>query len=160
MKKPLENTFICAKAYAFIGVGLAFLVSLISVAIYGKVYFFNGYDITAIAWNTAVLCLIISVPYVFLSLVCRNDAAALKLGNKIQIGIGGIVVIVGAFFTDTITSIERCGYCGGSGCSLCYELGGGYVSESHTSEIWYIIIGLFVALIACITLAITDQESK
>lgn len=42
-----------------IGVSIAVLICIISIALYGKVYFFDGFQITAIAWVLAIVSVII-----------------------------------------------------------------------------------------------------
>lgn len=42
-----------------IGVSIAILICVISIALYGKVYFFDGYEITGIAWVLAIVSVLI-----------------------------------------------------------------------------------------------------
>ncbi len=41
-----------------VGVGVAILICIISLSLYGKIYFFNGYGITKYAWIISIGCVI------------------------------------------------------------------------------------------------------
>lgn len=64
------------------GVGLAMLICLISFSSYGRVFFFDGYTITAIAWIVSIMLVLIGsflLPFFFFGLhymgigqICEN----------------------------------------------------------------------------------------
>ena len=89
------------------GAGLAVLICLISLSLYDKIYFFDGYAITKFLWVIAFGCMICGV----IGLLTKSDAWA----------IGLIVVLVIALFSTcdyssgSSSSSDECAVCQGSG---------------------------------------------
>ena len=54
----MSNSNKIGLALVAVGIGLALFICFVSIALYGKIYFFDGYEITKIAWIISVLCII------------------------------------------------------------------------------------------------------
>ena len=44
-----------------VGAGIALIICCISLSLYGKIYFFDGYDITKFAWVVAGGCVLLGI---------------------------------------------------------------------------------------------------
>lgn len=91
-----------------VGVGLAILICFISVALYGKVYFFNGFEITKFAWIVSIGCIIFGLA----GLISEDK------GWMIGIVVALIIVLAVSCSDGSSTSSSggyRCNNCGGDG---------------------------------------------
>ena len=59
--KPLNTIQKTGLGILLSGVGLAILISFVSTAMFGRVYFFDGYTITAILWSLAFMMILVGV---------------------------------------------------------------------------------------------------
>jgi len=107
-----------------IGVGLALLICFISVALYGKVYFFDGYEITKIAW-------IVSAGFTacgLIGLIGKGEAWAIGIIVVL------IIVLVASCSGSGNKSSSSSGSSSGTRCNNCG--GDGWDSANSCSCVW------------------------
>lgn len=90
-----------------IGLGIAALVCYISITQYGKVYFFDGYEITKIAWIASFGCI-------------GSGLIMLMVGGTIWAIVLAVVLMFGLVVTccdgcSTGSNSDKCAVCKGSG---------------------------------------------
>ena len=100
------------------GVGLAILICVISIALYGKVYFFDGYDITKFAWIVSFGCMVCSL----IAFVSESNGWIIGLVVVLVIalvvacsGSTGSSSSSGSSNNDSNSGSYRCNNCGGDG---------------------------------------------
>lgn len=121
--KEVEKKFFTmfGKFFLFVGIGGAVLISLVSMALYGKIYMFDGEAFTAALWIVCFLFIAIGMVGVV------GATGKEKSAMTIAIAIIGIVVLcvlfaVGNFFSSIFSGVfggddewDTCHKCGGDG---------------------------------------------
>lgn len=96
-----------------IGVGLALLVCVISVSLYGEIYFFNGYNITKIAWIVILGCIITGLIGFFTTgeNICnRSVIRYITVSLCAFISFGVLSIVVGNLLNDSPKNNSYSGY--------------------------------------------------
>ena len=79
----------------FVGaIALAAIICIISISLYGKVYFFDGYQITAIAWTLVIIGLLVGLIIVIAGFLDQSDSDMKLKMKKVWI----IIVILAVLF--------------------------------------------------------------
>ena len=106
-----------------VGIGIAMLVCMISLAAYGKVYFFDGYDITKFAWVVSFGCCISGL----ISLISDSKAWVITL----------VVALIIALCVSCGGTTSSSNSGGGSKKGNCNNCGGdGWDSRNGCSCVW------------------------
>ena len=116
--KEVEKKFFTmfGKFFLFVGIGGAVLISLVSMALYGKIYMFDGEAFTAALWIVCFLFIAIGMVGVV------GATGKEKSAMTIAIAIIGIVVLcvlfaVGNFFSSIFSRLSSSGVHGSFRCS-------------------------------------------
>ena len=110
--------------FLLLGIGGAALICLVSWALYGEIYVFDGYEITAVLWILCFLFIAIGLVGVF------GSIGKQKISKGMAIAIIGIVILfalvaVGNFFSgcSSGSSSNKDGHLVTGTCSHCYGSG-------------------------------------
>ena len=110
-----------------IGAGIALLVCMISLSLYGRIYFFDGYDITKFAWAAAIGCSVIGVVGLFSNILSDSKNWAIAI----------VVILVIALVASCSDNIGGSSSGGGSKKGNCNNCGGdGWDSRNGCSCVW------------------------
>ena len=114
-----------------VGVGIAMLVCMISLSAYGKIYFFDGYDITKFAWVVSFGCCISGL----VSLISDSKAWVVTLVIALVIA---LCVSCGGSFSSSNSGSGKSNDSGNSnGSYRCNNCGGdGWDSENNCKCVW------------------------
>ena len=108
-----------------IGIGIALLVCMISISAYGRIYFFDGYDITKFAWIVSFGCIVSGL----VSLISDSNAWVVTLVIALIIAL--------CVSCDFGTSSSNSGSGNSSGSYRCNNCGGdGWDSANGCSCVW------------------------
>ncbi len=117
-----------------VAIALALLIVGISYVLYERVYFFDGYAITAFAWNIVCLCLIISlISAIPLAIIKTNEEYGIK-ASIIGIVVLIVVIVIGGIVIKKAADGELGSSSSGYNCSNCG--GDGWDSANGCRCVW------------------------
>lgn len=97
------------------GLSIALMICVISITVYGRVYFFDGYDITKFAWVASAGCIVSSI------IAYASESKGWIVGLAVTLLIALVVTSSGDSSTRSSSSTGsnsgdyRCNNCGGDG---------------------------------------------